>query len=201
MHQSDRSKPVQIHSGRLLWSGEHWINALQPQGAETPSAWVSLFHTRYSPAGEGNTAQIIIRAQKQLSLVCMDDPEVGKFTQENFLVRSSFQDPEAPVVKAHFFREGDIRKDPAWVIETDEHRIVARWRVTEPPVIAHGTFRPGTEHFTVLFFIAEASVEVDGQLIPGKPYFRDIWKPQLPGDRSSCVFALAETLIEFPKSS
>ncbi len=198
MVESEQAKPVQINPGRLLWSGEHWINGLQSPEGEIPSAWVSLFHTRYSPAGEGNTAQIIIRADRQLSLICVDDPEVGRFAQDNFLMRSSFQDPKAPIVRARFFREGDIRKDPAWVIETDKHRIVARWWVTAPPVIAHGTFRPGTEHFTLLYFSSQASVEVDGQPIPGKPFLRNIWKPHLPGVRSSCVFALAETLIELP---
>ena len=198
MVDSEKAKSVQINPGRLLWSGEHWINGLQSPKGEIPSAWVSLYHTRHSPAGEGNTAQIIIRADRQLSLICVDDPEVGRFTQDKFLIRSSFQDPKATIVQARFFREGDIRKDPAWVIETGEHRIVARWWVTEPPVIAQGTFRPGTEHFTALFFTERASVEVDGQPISGNPFLRDIWRPYLPGARSSCVFALAETLIELP---
>ena len=198
MTESEQAKPVRINPGRLLWSGEHWINGLQSPEGGTPSAWVSLFHTRYSPAGEGNAAQIIIRADRQLSLICADVPEVGRFTQEKFLNRSSFQDPKAPIVQARFFREGDIRKDPAWVIETDKHRIVARWWVTEPPVIAQGTFSPGSEHFTALFFTERASVEVDGQPIPGNPYLRDIWEPSLQRARSSCVFALAETMIERP---
>ena len=198
MTKSKLDKPVQINPGRLLWSGEHWINGLRTPQGKTPSAWVSLFHTRYSPAGEGNTAQIIIRADRQLSLICVDDPEVGRFTRERFLNRSSVQDPKAPIVQARFSREGDIRKDPAWVIETDRHRIVARWWVTEPPVVAHGTFSPGSEHFTALFFTERASVEVDGQPIPGSPFLRNIWEPHLPGPRSSCVFALAETMIELP---
>ena len=45
----DRS--VSVHTGKLIWSGEHWINAIRREGDESPSAWVSLFHTRYSPAG------------------------------------------------------------------------------------------------------------------------------------------------------
>jgi hypothetical protein len=191
-------RPVSIHDGTLVWIGEHWINALRPEGAAAPSAWVSLFHTDYSREGEGNVAQVLISGGSRVSFVAADNLELARYLNHEFLSRSSVRDPDAPIVSARFRREGDVRREPAWVIETDAHRIVARWRVTGPPVIAEGSFRTGTEHFTVLFFTDEASVELDGKRIEGKPYSRDIWKPTLGGDRSSCVFALAETLIQLP---
>ena len=54
-----------------------------------------------------------------------------------------------------------------------------------------------TEHFTLLFFTDAASVQRDGQSIEGQPYLHDIWKPSIGGERSSCVIALAEILLEF----
>ncbi|MBI85509.1 MAG: hypothetical protein CMJ81_20135 [Planctomycetaceae bacterium] len=187
---------VQVHEGKLAWSGDHWILGIRPQGAEQPSAWVSLFHTRYSPAGEGIAAQILLPGDRPISVICTDQPEVGRFTREQFFSAGSYFDPEAPLVDAQFQRRGDIRKDPAWIIETDAFRIVARWQITQPAVVAAGTFCPGTEHFTLLFFSDAASVQRDEQSIEGQPYPRDIWKPSIGGERSSCVIALAESLIE-----
>ena len=192
-------RPVTVHDGTLLWSGEHWINAIRPEDAESPTAWLSLFHTRYSSAGEGTTAQIIIAGRNQLSVVCTDNPEVCEFTQRQFFAHSSVIDTNAPVVEARFYRQGDVRRDPQWVIEFNQHRVVGRWHVTDPPVIAEGTFKSGTEHYTSLFFADQAEVELDGQPIEGQPYPRDIWRQSIGGMRSSCVFALAETLVEFAR--
>jgi hypothetical protein len=93
-------------------------------------------------------------------------------------------------------REGDVRHAPSWVIQTDRHRLVTTWSEVQPPVIAEGSFREGTEHFTLLFFTDAASVRLDGRDLPGRPYPRDVWKKSIGGDRSSCVFALAETFME-----
>jgi hypothetical protein len=191
-------RPVTLHGGKLVWLGEHWLAAIRPDGAASPSAWVSLFHTRYSPAGEGNVAQVMITGAKTFSAVCADSLELADFVQAKFFSRSSVRDPNAPTIKSRFQREGDIRRDPSWVIEAAGHRIVARWRPAEAPVIADGTILEGTEHFTVLFFANEASVEFDREAVEGRPYGREIWKSSIGGERSSCVFALAETLIELP---
>jgi hypothetical protein len=186
--------PVQIHSGRLAWSGEHWINALR-RDESGPAAWVSLFHTRYSPAGEGNAAQVFI-PEKGIDIICADNPELGAWSVQRFFAKSTHRTPDAPVVAAHFHRKGDIRHDPAWAIEFEGHRLVAHWHVTQEPVIAHGSFSAGTEHFTILYFTDEATIEFDGEPIEGAPYLRDIWQPSIGGMRSSCVIALAETLLE-----
>ncbi len=191
-------RPVTVHSGSLIWLGEHWINAIRPADGKGPGATVSLFHTRYSLAGEGNAALVRIGGEDGFHAVCADSAELGRFISERFFRRVDYFDPVLPLVEARFTRAGDIRRDPAWVIEAAGRRIVARWRVLGPPVVADGTFRSGTEHFTVLFFAEQASVELDGQTIDGRPFPRDIWKPTIGGDRSSCVFALAETLLELP---
>jgi hypothetical protein len=188
--------PVRLHSGNLLWLGEHWINAIRRPNEQQPSAWVSLFHTRWSTHGEGNAAQIFIPGENGLSVVCGDRTGLMKWINERFFVHSSVRDPNAKLVPATFRREGDSHKDPAWVIETMGRTIIARWRVTEPPVIASGSFKEGTEHFTALFFTDDSSVELDGRRIEGSTYPRDIWMKSIGGMRSSSVFALAETLME-----
>ena len=30
-------QPVKLHGGKLIWVGEHWINAIRPEGAQPPS--------------------------------------------------------------------------------------------------------------------------------------------------------------------
>ena len=191
------SCPVSIHEGNLVWSGEHWINALRLDGVEEPSAWISLFHTRYSPVGEGTAAQIFI-PEAEVNVVCADQADVGQFTIDYFFSNTKFIKPAEEVMRAEFNCSGDIRSNPAWTITTDSFRIVARWRVAEPPVIADGTFRYGTEHFTLLFFTAVATVEFNGRKIDGHPFQRDIWQPSIGDLRSSCLFALSETMIELP---
>src|ERR1043166_4763283 len=173
---------VSLHPGKLVWSGEHWISGLRPPGPDSPTAWASLFHTRYSLAGEGNVAQVILASQPRVSFIGTDNPPLCEFIRREFLSKSSVQDPRAEVVNATFQRIGDIRRDTAWIIETASHRVTARWIVTEPPVIAHGSFRAGTEHFTVLFFTNQSTVELDGRAIEGGPYPRDIWKKSIGGD-------------------
>ena len=51
---------ITLHDRTLVWAGQHWINAIRPDGQDQPSGWFSLFATHYGPAGEGNAAQIVI---------------------------------------------------------------------------------------------------------------------------------------------
>lgn len=187
-------KPVTVHAGKLIWLGEHWINALRPEGG--PTSIVSLFHTRYSSAGEGNAALVRIGGNDGLHAICADSDELAHYLTERFFRNVDYFEAGLPVLASRFSRVGDIRRDPGWIIEAGGRRVVARWQVAMPPVVADGSFRAGTEHFTVLFFSDKASLELDSQAIAGRPYPRDIWQPSIGGQRSSCVLALAETLIE-----
>jgi hypothetical protein len=190
------ARPVTILPGSLVWSGEHWVNFLREAGADSDSAKISFFHLRYSPAGEGNVAVVRISGQPRFDAVCTDNRAVVNFAVDFFFRRLDYYKDDLPVVEARFSRKGDIRTDPSWTIQTERHTILSNWTVTQPPVIAEGEFRQGHEYFTLLFFTDEASIELDGRRLPGKPYMRDIWKPSIGGDRTSCVFALAETLIK-----
>ena len=187
-----------LNRGVLRWCGEHWINALSDKGSDQPTAWFSLFHTRYSEVGEGSVLQLVI-PQAGISAVCSDSSELGNWVADRFLSKSSVQTPDAKVEDASFQRFGATHDKPSWTVEWAGHRIDARWNVTEPPVIAYGPFSPGTEFFTVLFFTMASTLKLDGQALPGRPYLRDIWEGTIGGERSSSVIALNETFIE-PKS-
>ncbi|MDP7129749.1 MAG: hypothetical protein QF437_04635 [Planctomycetota bacterium] len=184
-----------LNTGKLVWSGEHWINGISVGDSTEPSGWFSQYSIRYSEAGEGNALQLVI-PEKDICCICTDNRKVGEWIADGFFSKSSILTPDVPLVDAAFRREGSTNSNPAWVVDWDGHQVVARWNVTEPPVIAYGPFREGIEFFTMLFFTMDSTIELDGSPIEGKPYLRDIWKPSIGGDRSSSVFALSESMIE-----
>ena len=75
-------RPVTVNEGKLVWSGEHRINAIRPEGAATLSAWLSLFHTRYSPVGEGNAARVCVPGDGGLSVICTDNLGLSQWITE-----------------------------------------------------------------------------------------------------------------------
>ncbi|MAE65852.1 MAG: hypothetical protein CMJ18_16400 [Phycisphaeraceae bacterium] len=192
---------IHQNAGRLVWIGEHWINALRDPDDDQAVTWFSLFRTNHCPAGRGITVHVIRPGPDGFSVVGTDQPEVGQWINENFFPNSTFHDPEAPLAEARFELEGDIEHQPRWMVEVADHRVVASWNVVDPPVIAYGPFTPEKEFFTVLFFTYESGIEIDGQRAPGKPFARDIWQNSIGGVRSSSCIALGETLIEPAKKS
>lgn len=199
----ERSRPMPrptINPGTLIWSGEHWINYLRRPGEDRDSGMVSLYHTRYSVGGEGTVAFVDIPGDSGFGGICTDNREVADFIL-NTMIRGKRtpSDRELPIVDANITRDGDIRTAPSWVIETARDRIVATWTRIQSPVIAEGwapTFREDLDFFTLLFFTDGASILLNGRNVDGQPYLRDVWKKSIGGDRSSCVFALAETMIQ-----
>ena len=197
------SRPV-LNPGTLVWSGEHWINFLRRPGDDSDSGMVSLYHTHYSAAGEGTVAWVHIRGDGGFTVIYTDNEELVPLIVENMGPRRNPAfDHDLPILAAAFARGGDIRRDPSWTISTDERQIVARWLVSQPPAIAEGpspVFKQGVDFFTILFFTDEASITVSGRAVDGQPYIRDTWRASIGGDRSSCVFALAETMTAVPRS-
>ncbi|MDJ0754186.1 MAG: hypothetical protein QNJ45_11745 [Ardenticatenaceae bacterium] len=191
------SRPL-INPGKLHWSGEHWINYVREPGAETDSAMISLFHTRYSPAGEGTAAFVEIAMNPAYLGLYTDNPEMAAFVRNMIRGRGNPFDRELPLVPAEIYRTGDIRHDPAWVIHNDQTHMMVQWRDLQPPIVVEGdapTFGPDRDFFTVLIFTGRSTITVDGQTIGGQPYQREIWQASIGGYRSSCVIALAETMI------
>ena len=193
-----------INPGILVWSGEHWINTLREPGAESDSGKVSLYHTRYSQAGEGNVAFVDIPGDPGCSGVCTDNRQVAQFIIDTMIRgKGNPFDRDLPLVDAEITRDGDIRAAPSWIIQTDHDRIVTTWTVQQPPVIAEGfagLFSEEVDFFTMLFFVDEAAILLNDNPVAGRPYLRETWRKSIGGDRSSCVFALAETMIKVPSS-
>lgn len=188
-----------VRSGTLVWSGEHWVNYLRAPGAMSDSGMVSLYHTRYSSAGEGNAAFVDIPGDPGLAALCTDSPAVAEFILATMIRgRGTPFDRDLPVLEARFARGGDVRTEPSWTIHTDLHEVVAVWSRVLSPVVMYGPAPSGAqsiEVFSSLFFTEQASISLDGSAVDGEPYVRDIWRSSIGGDRSSCVFALAETTI------
>lgn len=191
--------PDYIKPGELLWCGEHWINYLREPGKSANSAMVSLYHTRYSPAGEGNVAFVHLPVAGGLDAVCTDNAELAAYLTDLMVRgRKGPFDREMPIVSSRFSRVGDVRSAPGWLLEMDGRTVRAHWWGLGHPILAEGVFREGHEHFTVLFFAHSAAIEIDGHSCPGAPYAVDIWKTTIGGERSSCVFAIAETFYRLP---
>jgi hypothetical protein len=189
------SRPT-INANRLLWSGQHWVNYIRKPGDEADSARVSLYHTHYSPVGEGTMAFVDIPGADGFSAICTDNGEMVKHLLS--FMRHPF-DPNLPVVSAAFERTGDITREPSWRIETEGAIVTATWKEIQRPLVVEGWapyFREDRDLFTILFFCDDASIECNGKAVEGKPYERDIWSSSIGDLRSSCVFALSETILD-----
>jgi hypothetical protein len=191
-----------VLEGELTWSGEHWIDYLREPGADTDSGMVSLFVIRWCPAGEGIVAWVQVPGQ-DLHAIFTDNREVADYVMGS--MGSAWSHPpygaDLPVNDAAFERGGDVRHEPSWHIDAGDRQIVATWRRLQPVVMAVGTWKEGpsgNHTHTLLFFAEAADITVDGQAVAGQPYERDIWRESIGGDRSSCVFALAETFARVP---
>jgi hypothetical protein len=187
-----------INPGKLIWSGQHWINYLRRPGEEIDSGKVSLYRTHYSPAGEGTLAFIVIPGDDGFSGICTDNPNL--LDHLNDIMQHPF-DPQLPVHSATFTRSGQTNEQPAWTVETETDKIVATWKKSQPEIITEGWapyYQPGMDYFTLLFFVDEAEIVLNGKPVDGVPYSRDSWSSSIGGERSSCLYALAETMIQTP---
>ena len=188
-----------VNRGRLYWTGQHWINYIRPAGVTENSAMVSLWHTHYSPAGEGTVAYVLIEGETPCRMICTDNPEAAVFIQSWMRGRGGMYDLDLEVVPASFSRGGDVLESPSWTIETAGEQVIARWSGLQPPELLEAPapkLRDGWDVFSCLFFAHSAQIMFNGHLIEGEPYSVDTWKSSLGGARSSCVFALSETFIQ-----
>jgi len=198
------ARPI-VNPGTLYWSGEHWINYLREPGAEVDNGMVSLWHTRYSAVGNGSVAYVYIPGDSGFQGICTDNQALADLIQAWMGGRGGLYEMALPTLAAEFTYAGDIRVNPSWIIQTEQDGIpstvVATWTQVQPPVILDAPapkFAEDRDVFSLLFFTDGASITLNDQPIQGKPYLRDIWRPSIGGDRSSCVFALAETFILLP---
>ena len=185
-------------NGTIRWSGEHWINYICRSGEDTDSGSLSLYHTYYGDAGAGTVAFVDI-PDAGFTAMLANNRELADWTFDQMIRGRGKQfDRELPVLDASFKRGGDIRTNPSWTIEADSHTIESTWNITEPATIHWGPTPagiPNVQIFSLLFFTHDVDLAHNGNPVEGTPYTRDIWRPTIGGDRSSCVFALAETTI------
>ena len=194
-------QPAVINRSTLFWTGEHWINFLRRPGEEAHSGMVSLYHTHYSAAGAGIVTLVHVDTPQRFTAICTDNRALVPFIQEHWPRGRipPFDGPDVPVLDATFRRDGDIRRDPGWIITVEGHEVVARWMVTQPPLVmtrAGAGQDADLDMHSALFFTDEAAITFDGQPADGLPYLSPHWAPLLGTARSSCVFALAETMMQ-----
>ncbi len=194
-------QPAVINRKTLFWTGEHWINFLRRPGEEAHSGMVSLYHTQYSAAGAGIVTLVHVDSPQPFTAICTDNRTLVPFIQEHWPRGRipPFDGRDVPVLDATFRRGGDIRHDPCWIITVAGHEIVARWVVTQPPLVmtrAGPAQDADLDLHSVLFFTDTAAITFDGQPADGLPYLSPHWAPLLGTARSSCVFALAETMLQ-----
>ena len=188
-------------SGNLLWSGEHWIAYIRRPGEESNSASVGVYHTRYSPAGEGNVALIHIEGPGGFSAAVTDNRAVYDFTMERVRAAAHddpFNDLDLPVLDGSLVRGGDVRSAPHWAVSAGGRTVISTWSDLVTPFIMTG--KPPNDRgtavaFSVLIFGDSGSITLDGAQAPGVPYTREGWRRITgpDGPASSLCFALAET--------
>ena len=184
-----------LSQGPLLWSGEHWILYLRPPGSQVDSGQLSLYCAAYSPAGRGTVAYIDILGSEGLTAVCTDNPALADFITDTMIRGSNNPfDRELPQWRATFSRAGCIDRNPSWTIQSGSRTLTATWEQLENPLVGPPTVNPNIV-FTVLIFAAAGQMQLNGMAVPGSPYSRDAWSKSLGQARSSCCFALAETMI------
>ncbi len=192
--------------GTVRWSGEHWISYLRRPGEDSNTGMVSLYNMRYTEAGHGFAAFVVIHedggdGSKDNSFkgLCTTNREVADFMVEEATRHASHPpyDEVLPIIDATFIQGGHVAHNPSWTISTGDHEIVATWSQIEPVIITAGPWpaAPCNYVHSLLHFTDESSIQLDGRAIEGKPYPRDIWRPTIGGDRSSCVFAISESLM------
>ena len=192
------SRKSPILPGHLLWSGEHWVCCLRELGSQEDSVRVSLYRSIYSPAGQGHVAIAI--APGFFKAIYTDNRPLLKFIQDTmFRGRTNPFDSNLPIFEACFCRRGELNQSPSWIIKAEGNHLSLTWKRIEPPTLVYrGELELQKERpaFTILFFCQDAEVFLNEHPIGGVPYPRNIWREAIGGgDRSSCVFAIAETMI------
>ena len=184
-----------LSQGPLLWSGEHWILYLRLPGSQIDSGQLSLYYAAYSPAGRGTVAYIDIPGSEGLTTACTDNPDVADFITAT-MIRGSKNpfDCDLPQFSATFHRAGHIDRNPSWTIQSEHHTVTATWEQLESPLVGPPTVNSDIV-FTVLIFAAAGHLQLDGMAVSGCPYPREAWSRSLGQARSSCCFALAETMV------
>jgi hypothetical protein len=184
-----------LTQGALLWSGEHWMVYLRPEGSEQDTGMLSLYHAYTSLAGMGTAAFVQIEGEDGFKGLCTDNTAFAQFVKDTLVGAYTPYDVDMPIVDADFSKGGDILERPTWTIGAQGREIVTTWLALKEPLAGPPTLHPKIV-FTILVFAGSGSITLDGEPVPGDPYMRDGWKKSLGESKSSCCFALAETMVK-----
>ena len=196
-----------IENRALVWSGEHWIAYLREQDDAPDNGRVSLYHIRFSGAGEGKVAFVDIpRETGGLIGIYTDNQDVAQFVIEHVVRGNSnnpYYDHELSIVDASINQVGDIRTDPSWEIEAGDDKVVVTWTSIHPALILEGPgpfIKGASVTHSILFFTNEATITLNGALTGGVPYVRSEWMPAIGRQGMSTVFAISETTTSVSSS-
>ena len=190
-----------LSQGPLLWSGEHWILYLRPPGAEADSGQLSLYYAAYSPAGRGTVAYIDIPGSEGLAAVCTDNPDLADFITATMIRGSNNPfDRDLPQWPATFSRAGRIDRNPSWTIQSEHHtpdrHLGAIGKPSSRPTHHQSPYRLHGADFCRRR--PDATRRHDRTRLPLSPRCLE---QKLGQARSSCCFALAETMVAVHLSS
>jgi len=183
---------------KFLWSGEHWILYLRRPGESVNSVSVSLYKTNYSNVGTG----IVCLLESDLKYgvepkLLTDNREVADFVRKYIISWKVSPFNETVIMQdARFELSGDIRINPEWHIYYEAQKVIAKWYDLEPSLLVNRPIEEGnpTVIHSLLTFSKGASIRVNENIVEGELFIRNDWKSLLGEPKSSCCFALSETI-------
>ena len=206
-----RAAPV--HPGRIIQCFDHFVIDLRGEGRE--ATYFTVYAVEFSPElGTGHVAFVRVRGVDpsggdDLALTLTDAPDLARRMQARLRRMLATVDmsrgggdaaelDQEPIL-ARFERRPWTEDGVGWRIEAEDgRRIEAEWRSGSPPVwvaAAAGTFADERDILGMMAGFDAASVRVDGQAAPGRPYHDPWWEPRIGAPFSSCHVALAEASL------
>ena len=204
---AERAAP--IHPGRILQCFDHFVIDLR--AADGSAAYFTVYAVEYSPElGTGHVAFLRSRDARglDLDLTFTDAPDMAARMQARLrgmeaaavdmsrgIGTSLTQEPFAATFRRHPWTDAGV----GWTIDAaDGPTIEARWQEPERPIwtaAMAGTFTPGRDILGMLAGFNAASLLIDGNRVPGRPWHDPWWEPRVGGPFSSTHVALAEASL------
>ena len=196
------------HPGRILQCFDHFVIDLRDDGGQ--AAYFTVYAVEYSPElGTGHVAFLRTREAdgQELDLTLTDAPDMAARMQARLRHLTATRDVsrgigtslEQTAATATFQRHPWTADGVAWTVRADEGpTIEARWLEPDEPIwtaAAAGTFTPERDILGMLAGFAGASLTIDGDAVPGRPWVDPWWEQRLGRPFSSTHVALAEASL------
>lgn len=198
-----------IHPGRILQCFDHFVIDLR--AADGSAAYFTVYAVEYSPdLGTGHVAFLRTRDQggRELDLTLTDAPDMAARMQARLrrmtesavdMSRGIGTSLSQGAIPASFLRHPWTGDGVGWTIDAAGGPTVeARWLEPETPIWAAamaGTFTAERDILGVMAAFNGASLRIDGDEVPGRPWHDPWWEPRVGRPFSSTHVALAETSL------